>query len=35
VNNAETVANIPTILRRGPDWFASLGRGPSTGTKIF
>jgi NADH-quinone oxidoreductase subunit F len=35
VNNAETIANIPTILRRGPDWFARLGRGPSAGTKIF
>ena len=26
VNNVETIAVVPTILRRGPDWFASLGR---------
>ena len=35
VNNVETIAVIPTILRRGAKWFASLGRSKNTGTKIF
>jgi NADH-quinone oxidoreductase subunit F len=35
VNNVETIAVIPTILRRGGKWFASLGRSKNTGTKIF
>lgn len=35
VNNVETIAVIPTILRRGGAWFASLGRPDNTGTKIF
>ena len=35
VNNVETVAVVPTILRRGGKWFASLGRPKNTGTKIF
>lgn len=35
INNVETLAVIPTILRRGPQWFASLGRPNNTGTKIF
>jgi len=35
VNNVETIAVIPTILRRGAKWFASLGRPKNTGTKIF
>jgi NADH-quinone oxidoreductase subunit F len=35
VNNVETVAVVPTILRRGPDWFAGFGRENNTGTKIF
>lgn len=35
VTNVETVAVSPTILRRGPDWFASLGRKNNTGTKLF
>lgn len=35
VNNVETIAVIPTILRRGGTWFASLGCANSTGTKIF
>ena len=35
VNNVESIAVVPTILRRGPEWFASLGRDNNTGTKIF
>ena len=35
VNNVETIAVAPTILRRGPGWFASLGRERNTGTKLF
>lgn len=35
VTNVETVAVSPTILRRGPEWFASLGRKNNTGTKLF
>ena len=35
VNNVETIAVAPTILRRGAHWFADLGRPKNTGTKIF
>jgi len=35
VSNVETVAVVPTILRRGADWFSSLGRKNNTGTKLF
>ena len=35
VNNVETIAVVPTILRRGAKWFASIGRPKNTGTKIF
>ena len=35
VNNVETIAVVPSILRRGGAWFASLGRPNNTGTKIF
>ena len=35
VNNVETIAVVPTILRRGAGWFASLGRPNNTGTKLF
>ncbi len=35
VTNVETVAVAPTILRRGSEWFASLGNPKNTGTKIF
>ena len=35
VNNVETVAVVPTILRRGSSWFAGFGRENNTGTKIF
>lgn len=35
VTNVETVAVAPTILRRGPEWFAGFGRKNNTGTKLF
>ena len=35
VNNVESIAVVPTILRRGGEWFASFGRPNNTGTKIF
>jgi NADH-quinone oxidoreductase subunit F len=35
VNNVETIAVVPTILRRGAGWFAGIGRPKNTGTKIF
>jgi NADH-quinone oxidoreductase F subunit len=35
VNNVESIAVVPTILRRGGAWFAALGRQNNTGTKIF
>ena len=35
VNNVESIAVVPTILRRGPPWFAALGRPKNTGTKIY
>ncbi len=35
VNNVETIACVPDIVRRGGDWFGALGRPKNTGTKIF
>lgn len=35
VNNVESIAVVPTILRRGASWFSSFGRPGNTGTKIF
>jgi len=35
VNNVETIAGVPTILRRGATWFAELGRPKNSGTKLF
>ncbi len=35
INNVESIAVVPTILRRGSDWFASLGRENNTGSKLF
>jgi NADH-quinone oxidoreductase subunit F len=35
VNNVESIAVVPTILRRGAAWFAGFGRPNNTGTKIF
>ncbi len=35
LNNVETYANIPQIILRGADWFASMGTEKSKGTKVF
>lgn len=35
VNNVETIAVAPEILRRGASWFAGIGRPNNTGSKIF
>jgi NADH-quinone oxidoreductase subunit F len=34
INNVETLCNAPLIIERGAEWFASLGEGDSTGTKL-
>jgi len=35
LNNVETYANVPEIITRGADWFASYGTAGSKGTKVF
>jgi NADH-quinone oxidoreductase subunit F len=35
VNNVESIAVVPAILRRGASWFAGFGRPNNTGTKVF
>jgi len=35
VNNVESIAVVPTILRRSPEWFASIGNPKNEGTKLF
>ncbi|NVO19276.1 MAG: NADH-quinone oxidoreductase subunit NuoF [Bacteroidetes bacterium] len=35
VNNVETFANVPVIINRGAEWFASIGTEKSRGTKVF
>lgn len=35
VNNVESIAVVPTILRRGAAWFAGIGRENNTGTKVY
>jgi NADH-quinone oxidoreductase subunit F len=35
VNNVETIAVVPDILRRGGAWFSALGRPKNAGTKVF
>ncbi|MBF0536740.1 MAG: NADH-quinone oxidoreductase subunit NuoF [Nitrospirae bacterium] len=35
INNVETLANVTYIIRRGAEWFASLGTEKSKGTKVF
>jgi NADH-quinone oxidoreductase subunit F len=35
LNNVETWATVPVILRNGADWFAALGTAKSKGTKVF
>ena len=35
INNVETFANVPAIIRRGAEWFAGIGTEKSKGTKVF
>jgi len=35
INNVETIAAVPEILRRGATWFSSFGRPKNSGTKLF
>ena len=35
INNVESIAVVPTILRRGADWFAGMGKENNTGSKLF
>ncbi len=35
INNVESFASVPTILRKGADWYSSIGVGKSKGTKVF
>jgi NADP-reducing hydrogenase subunit HndC len=35
LNNVETWCNVPTIIEKGPEWYAGLGVSHSTGTKVF
>lgn len=35
VNNVETLANVPAVIRRGAEWFQSIGTAKSKGTKVF
>jgi len=35
VNNVETLANIPAIIRNGPEWYRKLGTPSSPGTKVY
>ncbi len=35
INNCQSFASVPTILRKGPEWFAKLGVANSGGTNIF
>ncbi|NDJ87254.1 MAG: NADH-quinone oxidoreductase subunit L [Chloroflexi bacterium] len=35
INNAETLANVPSIMRHGAGWFSAIGTEGSKGTKVF
>jgi len=35
MNNVETLASVPSIMEKGGDWYAAIGNGKSTGTKLF
>ena len=35
VNNVETLASVPPVVRQGADWYQGLGRGDQTGTKVI
>jgi bidirectional [NiFe] hydrogenase diaphorase subunit len=35
INNVETFANVPPIIRKGAEWFSAIGTAKSKGTKVF
>ena len=35
INNVETIANVPSIINNGAEWFAGIGTEDSKGTKVF
>jgi NADH-quinone oxidoreductase subunit F len=35
INNVETLSNVPFIIRRGPEWYAGIGREKNTGPKLY
>ena len=35
VNNVETFANVPVIIKKGAEWFSYIGTEKSKGTKVF
>ena len=35
INNVETLSSVPEILRRGAEWYASLGSAKNGGTRLF
>lgn len=35
INNVETMANVPSIIKNGADWYAAIGTEESKGTKVF
>jgi NADP-reducing hydrogenase subunit HndC len=35
INNVETLANVPPIIRNGADWYRKIGTGSSPGTKVY
>ncbi|HID53540.1 MAG TPA: NADH-quinone oxidoreductase subunit L, partial [Anaerolineae bacterium] len=35
INNVETLANVPSIIKHGPEWYAAIGTEKSKGTKVF
>jgi len=35
INNVETITNVPSIINKGAEWFASIGTEKSKGTKVF
>jgi len=35
INNAETLANVPFILKNGPEWYAAIGVAPNCGPKVY
>ena len=35
INNVETFANVPPIIRNGAEWYAAIGTDKSKGTKVF